>query len=113
MHGSIDPLQNQPEPTAVVRSSQDQDSPRAKDSPHLGQDLRPIRDMLDHFRVDESGKTAVTEREAVAASSDQRAMASAQPSQFILKNIQPHRGWQVHDRSAGATPDVQEILTLL
>src|SRR5438093_9484515 len=69
--------------------------------------------MFDDFRVDESGKTAVTEREVVAASSDQQAMAPAQPSQFILKNIEPHCGWQVHDSSAGATPNVQEVLTLL
>src|SRR5437016_1172756 len=62
---SIDPFQYPPEPAAVVRCANHQDSARPKDPPHLRPDVRAVRNMLDHFRVDYRGKAASSEREPV------------------------------------------------
>src|SRR3989454_6359605 len=53
---SIDPLQYPPEPAAVVRRANHQDSARLKDPPHFRPDVRTVRDKFDHFGVDHCGK---------------------------------------------------------
>src|SRR3989454_12151553 len=66
--------------------------------------------MLDHFGVDHRGKAALSEREPVAACPDQPAMTWLQPTQFILKDVQPDRVGQVLDDPAGSAADVQDAL---
>src|SRR5207244_7462537 len=100
---SIDPLKDPPEPAAVIRRAQHQDPTRPKDSPHLGPDVRRIGDMLDHFGVDHRGNGARSEWEPVAARPDQQPMTRLQPTQFILKDVQPDRVGQVLDDPAGST----------
>src|SRR5712691_1750795 len=107
---SIDPLKHPPEPTAIVRRSHHQDPARPKDPPHLRPVVRRVRDMLDHFGADHSGKTRRSEREPVAARSHQQAMARLEPPQFTLEGVQPHRVGQVLDDPAGSAPDVQDAI---
>src|SRR3989454_11995284 len=107
---SIDPLQYPPEPAAVVRRANHQDSAGPKDPPHLRPDVRAVRDMLDHFGIDHRGKAARSEREPIATRPDQQAMTRLQPTQFMLKDVQPNRVGQVLDDPAGSAADVQDAL---
>src|SRR5207245_5620808 len=107
---SIDPLKYPPEPAAVVRRANHQDSAGPKYPPHLRPYFRRVRDVLDHFGVDHRGKAALSEREPVAACPDQPAMTWLQPTQFILKDVQPDRVGQGLDDPAGSAADVQDAL---